>query len=270
VDSFAADMMEEEDALRACAGAGVVYQCASPAYHKWVEQFPRLQENALRAAIRAGAVFVAAENLYGYGIAGELHEGLPLSATTRKGAVRARLSERLFSAHDRGQVRAVAGRASDFVGPGVTQSALGERLWPGLLAGKPVDWLGDPDVPHTFTYVPDFAQALVTLGAEEKAWGRAWHVPSPPTLTPREVLAAAASRVGLPPPRIRRLPKLLLRGVGLFVPAAGEMVEMAYSFANPFVMSHRDYAKAFGDHATDWDEVLGSTLGWWTRAAKAA
>jgi hypothetical protein len=54
------------------------------------------------------------------------------------------------------------------------------------------------------------------------------------------------------------------------VPAAGEMVEMAYSFSNPFVMSHRDYAQAFGDHATDWDEVLKATLGWWARPARAA
>lgn len=271
IEPLAADMMSEEAAIRACAGAAVVYQCAAPAYHRWVEQFPRLQENALEGAKRAGAVLVAAENLYGYGVAGELHEGLPLSAATRKGAVRARLSERLREAHARGEVRAVAGRAADFVGPGVRQSALGERFWPALLAGRPVDWFGDPDAPHTVTYVPDFARALVRLGSDERAWGRAWHVPSPPTLAPREVVARAAALAGVPVPRVRRTPALVLRGVGLFVPAAGEVVEMGYSYVDPFVMSHRAYDEAFGPDATGWDDVLGATLAWWRReAVKAA
>jgi nucleoside-diphosphate-sugar epimerase len=269
IEPIAADMMNEDEATRALAGASVVYQCAAPAYHRWIEQFPMLQENALRAAMRAGAVFVAAENLYGYGVAGDLHEGLPLSATTRKGKVRARLTERLFEAHESGKIRAVAGRASDFVGPGVLQSALGERFWPNLLAGKPVDWFGDPDARHTFTFVPDFAHALVRLGDEERAWGRAWHVPSPPTLSPRDVIARAAALSQVSVPRIRRTPAIVLKGVGLFVPAAGEMVEMAYAFAKPLIMSHRAYEDTFGAQATAWDEVLTSTLNWW-RNAKAA
>ncbi len=272
IEPAAADMMRREDALRATAGAAVVYQCASPAYHRWVDEFPHLQGNALAGAAAAGAVLVAAENLYGYGVAGDLHEGLPLAATTRKGAVRARLGERLLAAHARGEVRAVAGRAADFVGPGVRQSALGERFWPALLAGRALDWFGDPDAPHTFTFVPDFARALLRLGAEERAWGRAWHVPSPPTLTPREVAARAAALAGVPPaPRMRRTPALVLRGVGLFVPAAGELVEMGYAFARPLAMSHNAYAEAFGGGATGWDEVLGATVAWWRgEAARAA
>lgn len=270
IEPLAADLLRREDALRATAGAAVIYQCASPAYDRWPQEFPRLQEHALAGAVAAGAVFVAAENLYAYGVAGDLHEGLPLAATTRKGAVRARLTEQLFAAHARGEVRAVAGRAADFVGPGVRQSALGERFWPALLAGRAVDWFGDPDAPHTFTFVPDFARALVRLGAEERAWGRAWHVPSPPPLAPREVAARAAALAGLPAPRMRRTPTLVLRGVGLFVPAAREVVEMAYSFAGSFVMSHRAYDEAFGGAATGWDEVLGSTLGGWRRGAARA
>jgi hypothetical protein len=70
---------------------------------------------------------------------------------------------------------------------------------------------------------------------------------------------------------MRRTPALVLRGVGLFVPAAGELVEMGYAFARPLAMSHNAYAEAFGGGATGWDEVLGATVAWWRgEAARAA
>lgn len=263
IESVAADVMNPGAARAACEGADVVYQCAAPAYQNWPKEFPTLQENVLKGAARAGAVLVAAENLYGYGVAGQLHEGLPLSATTRKGSTRAALSKRLFEAHSQGELRTVAGRASDFFGPGVRVSAMGERLWPALLKGKAVDWFGNPDVPHSFTYVPDFARALVQLGAEERAWGRAWHVPSPDALTPRQVIGRIAMMAGVAEPEIRQTPALMLKIVGLFVPAAGEMVEMGYSYAAPFVMHDKAFREQLGGTSTDWDTALAETLKFW-------
>ncbi len=266
-EAVPADAMDPSAAIAACRGADVVLQCAAPAYHRWPEAFPRLQENILQGAARAGAVLVAAENLYGYGVAGELDEALPLAATTRKGRTRAAMTARLFAAHAAGEVRVVAGRASDFFGPEVRASALGERLWRALLAGRPVAWFGDPDAPHSFTYAPDFARALVRLGGAEAAWGRAWHVPSPAPLSLRAVLARAAGRAGLPAPAIRRTPALALRAAGLFIPAAGEMVEMAYSYERPFVMHDAAYRAAFDVAPTPWDAALDATLAWWRAEA---
>ena len=39
------------------------------------------------------------------------------------------------------------------------------RFWKKLFAGRPVEVMGDPDQPHTYSYGPDVADALVTLGA---------------------------------------------------------------------------------------------------------
>jgi nucleoside-diphosphate-sugar epimerase len=259
-EGLAADVMTPEGARAALKGAAVAYLCASPAYHRWPQEFPRLQANVLAAAEAEGAVLVAASNLYDYGVAGRLHEGLPLAARTRKGATRARLTEALLDAHAKGRVRTVTGRAADLLGPEVRQSSLGERLWPVLLAGRPVSWFGDPDAPHSVTYAPDFARALVRLGATEAAWGEAWHVPSPPPLSPREVLGRAAALAGLPAPRIRRTPALVLRLVGLAVPAAGEVVEMGYSYDRPFVMDQGKWDRVFGVPATSWDEALSATV----------
>ena len=263
VEAHAADVADAARAVAACRGAATVTFAAAPPYHRWPESFPALHEGAIRGAAAAGAVLVAVENLYGYGTAGTLVEDAPLAATGRKGRVRARMSERLFAAHAAGRVRAVAGRASDLFGPGVRVSALGERVWPRLLAGKAIDWLGDPDLPHTFTYLPDFARALVRLGAEPDAWGSAWHVPSPTVRSVREVLTHATTLAGMPAPRLRRTSKALLRAVGLFVPAAGETLETAYQFEASFVADASRYANAFDDRTTPWDETLRATLRFW-------
>lgn len=269
-EHFRADLMSHEAALSACAGAAVIYHGAAPAYHRWVAEFPMLQDNIIAAAAQTGAILGVIENLYAYGVAGTLHEGLPLNAKTRKGRVRAEMTRRLFAAHEAGRIRAVVGRAADYFGPEVRVSAFGERLWQPLLAGKAVSWIGDPDVPHSATYVPDFAATMIRLAAAPAAWGRAWHAPSPPARSPRVFVAAAARLAGIPVPKISHIPPLILRAVGLVQPAAGEMVEMLYSFDRPFVIAHEDYDRSFGTPATGWDEALAETLGWWRGPAAAA
>lgn len=267
VTAAKADLADPATATRAATGADVIYFCAAPPYQDWATGFLPLQDAAIAAARATGAVLVAAENLYGYGVAGTLHEGLPLSARTRKGAIRARMSQRLFAAHDAGEIRAVSGRASDFFGPGVRTSALGERFWPDLLRGRPLNWFGNPDARHSFTYLPDFARALITLGTTPDAWGRAWHVPSPETRTVREVARQAAALIGAPEPRLRRTPRLLLRAVGLMQPAAAEVIEMEYAFASDFVSVQSDWDKRFGTAATPWTPALQATLDAWQGAA---
>jgi uncharacterized protein involved in response to NO len=170
-ENVTADVMDKDSARAVCEGADVVYQWAAPAYQHWPEAFPALQENVVQTTARAGAVLVAAENLYGYGVAGDLHEGLPLTATTRKGRTLAEMSRRLFQAHAAGEVWAVAGRASDFFGPGVRQSIMGERLWPALLKGKTVDWFGDPDMPHP-CLIPRFDGAILSREWKEALWDK--------------------------------------------------------------------------------------------------
>lgn len=268
-EALAADAMDPGQAILACRGAARVFQCAAPAYQDWATGFLPLQENILQGAAQAGAVLVAAENLYAYGAAGLLTETLPLAATTRKGRTRAAMTERLFAAHAAGKVQAVAGRASDFIGPDVRMSAYGDRLWPDLLAGRPVRWPGDPDALHSVTFVPDFARALVALGDAPQAWGRAWHVPSPAVRSTRAMLADMAARAGAAPPQIRPLPKWMLRAVGLFRPAAGELVEMVPLFEQPLVIDDRAFRATFGTDPTPWDSILAATLDYW-RQARAA
>jgi nucleoside-diphosphate-sugar epimerase len=167
------DATDEIFAREASVGATVVYFALNPPYHQWPELFPSLQEGVLEGAASAGARLVAMENVYMYGPTGgrPLTEDLPYAPGTRKGEVRARMSRELFAAHDAGKVRVTAGRASDFFGPRVTDSAAGETIFGRAVAGKAAQVVGDPELPHTYTYAPDVGKDLVILGEREEALG---------------------------------------------------------------------------------------------------
>src|SRR5215213_27490 len=135
-----------------------------PPYNKWPELFPGLQAVVLEGAASAGAKLIAMENLYMYGLTDgrPLTEDLPHAPNTRKGRVRARMSEDLLEAHTSGRVQVAIGRASDFFGPRVLASAAGEQVFGRAVEGKSAQVAGDPDQPHTYTYVPDIGKGLVT------------------------------------------------------------------------------------------------------------
>ena len=259
----AADLSDPETAERIRDDADVVYQCAQPPYHRWSEEFLPLQQSILDACADADALVVAVENLYGYGpVPDPMRETLPLAATTRKGTVRAEMWQQLERAHGEGRVRAVAARASDFFGPGVTESAFGARFFEPLLKGKGAEVLGDPDRLHTLTYVQDLGEAMVRLADTPDTWGAAWHVPNAPTVTVRRFVELAAAAAGVEA-KFRVMPAWKLRLGGLFIPAARETIEMLYEFTDDFVVDHSAYTSKLGDHATPFDDSITATVHWY-------
>ena len=248
------------------AGASVVYFALNPPYNRWPELFPSLQAGVLEGAASAGAKLIAVENLYMYGPTGgrPLTEDLPYAANTRKGAVRAGMSRELMEADASGKVRVAIGRASDFFGPRVLASAAGEQIFGRAVEGKSAQVAGDPDQPHTYTYAPDIGKGLVILGEREEALGRAWHLPSPETVTTRRFVEMIFEEAG-GPARIQTAPKFVLRVMGLFNPPLREMIEMLYEFEEPFVVDHSDFERAFGMRATPLRQAIGETVRWYRR-----
>ena len=272
VDWRPADVTEPEAAADAAKGAAVVYQCLNAPYTQWPERFPPLQRGVLAAAERNGALLVSLENLYGYGPTGgkPMTEDLPLAATTVKGRTRAAMTTELLAAAADGRVRVAIGRASDFFGPGVTQgSTLGERVFGNALAGRRADFIGNPDLPHTYSYVPDIAVGLATLGTDARAAGQVWHLPGPATVTTRALLDLVAAEVGHPV-GVRSLPKLAVRALGLVNPMLRELAEMSYEFDEPFVLDTGKYQSAFGVAGTPLAAALAATVAWYQARANTS
>jgi nucleoside-diphosphate-sugar epimerase len=265
IDWREADATDLDAAADAAKGASVVYQCVNAPYTQWPELFPPLQRGVLTAAERTGALLVALENLYGYGPTGgrPMTEDLPLAATGVKGRTRAAMTAELLAAADAGRVRIAIGRASDFFGAGVTQgSTLGERVFGNALAGRRADFIGHPDLPHTYSYVPDIAVGLATLGTDARAAGQVWHLPGPATGTTRELLDLVAAEVGHPV-GVRSVPKIAMRALGLVNPMLRELAEMSYEFDEPFVLDTSKYQSTFGVAGTPLAAAVAATVAWY-------
>jgi nucleoside-diphosphate-sugar epimerase len=265
IDWRGADVSDPEAAADAAKGAAVIYQCLNAPYTQWPERFPPLQRGALAAAERTGALLVSLENVYGYGPTGgrPMTEDLPLAATTVRGRTRAAMTGELLAAAGAGRVRIAIGRASDFFGAGVTQgSTLGERVFGNALAGRRADFIGNPDLPHTYSYVPDIAAGLATLGTNERSFGQVWHLPGPPTVTTRALLDLVAAEVGHQV-GVRSVPRLAVRALGLASPLMRGLAEMSYQFEQPFILDTSKYESVFGAAGTPLADAVAATLAWY-------
>ncbi|MFC7588604.1 NAD-dependent epimerase/dehydratase family protein [Nonomuraea antimicrobica] len=188
----AADVADRARLTELCAGADVLYNCVNPQYHRWLTDWPPMAASFLAAAEASGAVYAMLGNLYPYGpVSVPMTEDLPLASPDPKFRVRTTMWNDALAAHEAGRIRVTEVRGSDYFGPGATdQGYLGDRFLSPLKAGKTIPLVWPADVPHSWTYLPDVADALITAGGDERAWGRPWHVPTAEPLTLRQVGSA--------------------------------------------------------------------------------
>jgi nucleoside-diphosphate-sugar epimerase len=243
-------------------GAAALYNAVNPAYHRWATDWPPVAAALLSAAERTGAVLVTMSNLYGYGRpTGPMTAGTPLAATDVKGRVRARMWTEALAAHEAGRARVTEARAADFAGPQVPadHSHLNRQL-PALRTGRRAWVVGDPDARRSWAYLPDVAATLATLGTDERALGRAWHVPNDAPRSQRQALDDLARGLGVPPVPVTGIPWPVLRAVGVAVPMMREVVAIRHQWDQDYVSDATATTATFGLTATPWDEVVRETV----------
>ena len=256
------DAADADAVTAATSGAAALYNAVNPAYHRWATDWPPVAAALLTTAERTGAVLVTMSNLYGYGRpSGPMTPQSPLSATDVKGRVRNRMWADALAAHESGRVRVTEARAADFVGPQVPaeHSHLNRQL-PALRKGRRAWVVGDPDAARTWAYLPDVAATLATLGTDERALGRAWHVPSAAPRSQREALGDLAAAMHVAPVPVSGIPWPVLRAVGLVVPVMAEVVAIRHQFDQPYVIDARETVETFGIEPTPWNEALAATV----------
>ncbi|MEV4541515.1 NAD-dependent epimerase/dehydratase family protein [Micromonospora echinaurantiaca] len=260
VERIAADATDAGRLAELATGAAALYNCANPAYHRWTTDWPPLAGAMLTAAERSGAVLATVGNLYGYGpVDAPMTESTPLRPNSVKGQVRVRMWTDALAAHRAGRVRITEVRGSDYLGTGA-QSMVNMLVLPRVAAGKRALVPADLNAPHSWTYVGDVARTLVAVATDERGWGRAWHVPTAPAVSIRELATRAAALAGAPAPKLTRMPGPVLWLGGLFDPTAKEMREVAYQFAGPFVLDSTAATATFGIDPMPLDDALAATL----------
>ncbi|GAC1453251.1 MAG: hypothetical protein PVSMB10_10710 [Pseudarthrobacter sp.] len=214
----------------------------------------------LAAAGEAGAVVVFPESLYSYSEPDRpMTEAGPRTAQGGKRGVRTEL----LRAREASPTNTVSVVAGDFFGPRVRNSHGGERMVAPVLSGKRLWVVGSTEQPHSFTYVPDLAAAMIRAAQSPSLWNKVWHTPTGPAVTQRQLATAFAEAGGAAPPKIAAMPGWALRILGVFSKDLREVAEMLYQFQKPFVMDSAASQAALGLRPTPLPEAAAATVAWW-------
>ena len=254
IERVPADATQADRLSELATGAVALYNCASPLYHRWLTDWPPLTAALLTAAERSGAVLAVASNLYGYGPPdGSITDATPLAATHPKLRLRADMWREALARHQAGRIRVTEVRSSDYI---EANSIFSLVLCKPILAGKRAFVPGALDVPHSWTAISDAVRTLVTAAAEERAWGKAWLVPTNPPVTVRALANRFADLFGAPAPKLSEIPYPVLWAAGLFVPLVRELRTTRYQFALPFVVDSSLTETTFGLRPTELNIAL--------------
>jgi nucleoside-diphosphate-sugar epimerase len=262
VTKIASSVADQARLTEITQGADALYNTVNPQYHQWAQDWPPLADSLLGTAEATGAVLVTLSNLYVYGpVSRPMTEDLPLNSTGTKGMVRAKMWQDTLAAHQAGRIRMTELRGADYYGPGASdQGYLGTRFVPQVLAGKKVSFLSDPTIPHSWTYLPDVARALMIAGTDERAWGRAWHIPTAPAQSALEMGQRLAALAGAPAPKISKMPRPLFNALALVHPMLREMKETRHQFDRPYILDSSAFQTTFGMAPTSINDGLKAVL----------
>lgn len=263
VSIHACDATQPEEVAKLCKDVDAVYFCAMPPYTQWPDLFPPLAVGFLKGLAQTNAKIIYGDNLYLYGST----QGTPISesishdATGHKGRTREYVARQFMAAHEREDNQVTIGRTSDFFGPKATNAMLGDMFFKAALNGKTVNLLGNVDLPHTFSYIKDFARGLVTLGNNEAAFGEVWHTPTAPTISTREMVKLIENSLDTTL-KVRMAGKRMLSLMGLFNPLIKESQEMLYTWEEPYIVDHSKFEAAFGLEVTSHESAIKETVDW--------
>ena len=248
VETVAADLADLQQAVDAVAGSAVVHLLVGLKYdiRDWTLLWPRIMANVIEACKRAGAKLAFFDNVYMYGrVDGPMTEETPFRPCSRKGEVRARIAATLLDEIKAGNLTALIARSADFYGPGARNSVANLLVFEKLAQGGRAMWLVNDSVPHSFTFTPDAARALVLLTESESAWNQTWHLPTAPLPpTGQELIAMAAGEFGVKP-RHWVLNRPMLRLYGWFDRNVAESYEMLYQSDSPYIFDSTKFLRAF-------------------------
>ncbi len=262
---LSADLLYADEVKKAVEGSSVVYVTVGFPYNLkvWQNSWPRFMESLIAACKEYDSKLVFFDNMYMYDkeYLDGMDEATPINPPSEKGKVRAQIAQMLLDEVEAGNLTALIARSADFYGPNIANtSMLNETVIKNLAKGKKANWLGAADRKHSFTYTPDAAKATALLGNTADAYNQVWHLPTASNpYTGKEWVEHIAKALGAAP-KIRTVPKWMLRIIGLFEPVMKEMPEMLYQYERDYVFDSSKFEKRFGMAPTPYDEGIAQVV----------
>lgn len=269
VEIIAADATSKIAMKAIASRSDLIFSCTDTPYDQWADFYPATANALAYALSETNAKLVFADNLYSYGnVAGnEMNEQMPHSAKTKKGKIRAGVINTLLYSDSEFNSRVAFVKAADFIGLRIHKGIFGTDFLHNVYNGKTVRLFGYINLPHTFTYIKDFAAAMINVGTANDTFGQIWHVPNAPALSLDKwvhLFEVISNK------RIKKsvTPKFVIRLAGLFNSFIKELYEMAYQFEYPYLVNHDKYVSRFGNHCTYPSDIVKETVEWYKSTQK--
>jgi nucleoside-diphosphate-sugar epimerase len=266
IEWIVGDAMNAADVSSAAQGAALIVHAVNPpGYRNWAAQVLPMIDNTIAAAKAVGARVVLPGTIYNFGPDAfpSLRENSPQHPTTRKGAIRVAMEQRLRAAAALGTPALIV-RAGDFFGPNTTGNSYFSAAM--VQPGAPVKRIIDParrGASHAWAYLPDLAETIARLMDRESELGgfETFHFAGH-QLASGEMAAAIRGATGNPRLRAWPFPWPLVVALQPFVRLFHEMAEMRYLWRQPIALDGSKLEAFLGAAlpATPLDAAVRDTL----------
>ena len=240
------EAVTRDEAVAAASGCDVVLNAFNPAITEWRKNALSLAYAAIAAAESNGATLLFPGSVwnYGRGMPPLLDESTPAHPTTRKGAMRVEIEQRIQEACDRG-MRAIILRAGDFYGGG-------SGSWFDLVIAKDIGrsrltYPGPLNVEHAWAYLPDFAATLVLLAEQRTSFGACETFGFPGDAVTGEQFIATIEAVTKSKFTLRPMSWWFLKTIGQVMALGRELSELEYLWRVPHRISGDKLKAAIGE-----------------------
>ncbi|WP_428660344.1 hypothetical protein [Runella sp.] len=270
VGIMAADVTNKTDMETIARQSEVIFSCTDVPYQQWEDFYPATAVALAYALGKTNAKLVFADNLYSYGnVAGAvMTEEMPHKAKTKKGQIRAGVINTLLNSGEEFSNRVAFVKAADFIGPRIYKGLFGTDFLDKLYHNKSIILSGKPALPHTFSYINDFAAAMINVGNANDSFGQIWHVPNAPAMNLKEWVRLFETETGKKA-KLVVLPRFIVWIAGLFDSLIREFYELGYQFEYPYLVNHAKYISRFGNHSNDPQRIVRETVKWYTSTQKS-
>jgi len=258
-----ADLTNFNEVLTAIEGSEVVYLTVGLPYkiNIWQTQWPLIMQNVISACKTHRAKLVFFDNVYAYGLVKSwMKEDTMINPSSKKGEVRAQISQMIMSEVEKGNLDAIIARSADFYGPNTPLSFVTVTVFDNFRKGKKAQWFIDASKKHSMTYTPDAAKATAILGNTKSAYNQIWHLPTDKNvLTGKEFIELSATAFGVKPDYMV-LKKWMIQMVGIFVPVLKESIEMLYQNEYDYLFDSTKFEKKFNFTPTSYKDGIVETV----------
>lgn len=262
------DVLDSAVLERAADGADAIHACFHAPYDVriWRRELPVRERSVLETAAELDLPVVFPESMYAFlGDAEDLHEDAPFSPRDPKGEMRAGL----LHARREHAARTLSIVASDLLGPtsvGTGASVAGSLVIEPIVAGRRVIAPTALDAPHSLTFTPDLARAMLHAArhADRLPADGVLHAPTAPPRSLRELAVRTSGLLeaerSARPRAPWSIPRAALRAASPFSTMMREIADIGDLWYRPCRLAPGILTIEEGLTATSWEDAVDETV----------